>query len=330
MTTDPIRWGILSTGRIAGVFVEGLRALPDAQVVAVGSRSQDTAEAFGAKYAIPRRHGSYAALAADPEVDIVYVAPLHPWHKETAILCLNAGKAVLCEKPFTMNAREAREVVRVARRRKRFLMEAMWTRFMPLTIKLRRMLADGVIGDVRMLQANFGFDVGDKPEARHWKHSLGGGALLDLGVYAVSYAHMIFGGPPESVSGAAHLGATGVDDQESITLKFPGGRIASLCCAVRTSLGQHATIYGTAGRIRIEPAFLRPAKFTLSLPGKPDEVVEAPYPGNGYTCEAAAIHGYLREGKIEGDLMPLDETIEIMKTLDRIRKPWGLKYPTEE
>ena len=327
--SKPIRWGILATGGIAGTFVNGLRALPDAEVVAVGSRSRESAEAFGAKFSIPRRHATYEALAADPEVDVVYVASLHPWHKENSILCLNHGKAVLCEKPFTVNAADAEAVIAVARRRKLFLMEAMWTRFLPMTVKVRQWIKDGVIGAPRFFQANFGFDVGEKPDGRHLKHASGGGALLDVGVYTIAYAQMVFGCAPESVSGAALIGPTGVDEQAGALLRFPGGRIAQLSFAVRTNLGQAGTIYGTLGRIRLEPTFWRGSKMVLSVAGKPDEAVDLPPPGNGYTCEAAEVMRCLREGRLESDVMPLAETVSILRTMDALRKPWGLRYPGE-
>lgn len=328
--TKPIRWGILSTGNIAGAFVTGLRALPDAEVVAVGSRTRESAEAFGAKFGIPRRHATYEALAADPDVDVIYVASLHPFHKDNAILCLDHGKAVLCEKPFTVNAADAGQVVAVARRRKLFLMEAMWTRFLPMTVKVRQWLGDGVIGEPRFFQANFGFDVGEKPEGRHLKRASGGGGLLDVGVYTIAYAQMIFGGEPESISGAALIGPTGVDEQAGALLRYPGGRIAQLSFAVRMNLGQAATIYGTLGRIRLEPTFWRGSKMILSVAGKPDEAVDLPPPGNGYTCEAAEVMRCLREGRLESDVMPLDETLRIMRIMDTLREPWGLKYPSEE
>ncbi len=326
----PIRWGILSTGSIAGTFVNGLRALPEAQVTAVGSRTREAAEAFGDKFAIPRRHAGYEALAADPEVDVIYVASLHPFHKENALLCLRHGKAVLCEKPFTLNAREAEEVVAEARRRRLFLMEAMWTRFLPMTVRVREWLREGVIGEPRFFQANFGFDVGERPEGRHLKRDSGGGALLDVGIYTISYAHMVFGGAPETLSSAAHLGPTGVDVQAGALLRFPGGGIAQLSFAVRTGLGQAGTIYGTRGRIRIEPTFWKGSRVTLAVAGKPEETFDLTPPGNGYTCEAAEVMRCLREGRLESDVMPLDETLSIMRTLDAVRKPWGLTYPTEQ
>ena len=326
---EKIRWGILGTGRIAAKFAEGLAVLPDAELVAVGSRSQDTADAFAERFSIPRRHPSYADLAADPTVDVIYVATPHPLHKENSLLCLNAGKAVLCEKPFTINATQAEEVIRCAREKRLFLMEAMWTRFLPVMVKVREWLSAGAIGEPRMVSADFGFRAGFDPKGRLLNPSLGGGALLDVGVYTVSFASMVFGGPPCDIAALAHLGETGVDEQSAMVLRYGRGQLAVLSCAVRTSTPQEARIVGTEGTIRIDPPFWHSARATLSIAQQGDEVAEMPFDGNGYNCEAAEVMNCLRAGKLESNIMPLDETLTIMKTMDAIRKQWGLRYPME-
>ena len=195
MSTDKLRWGILGTGYIATLFAEGLRVVSDAELVAVGSRSQDSADAFGDKFDVPRRYASYEAVANDDEVDVVYVSTLHNLHKENTLMSLRAGKAVLCEKPFAINVNEAEEMVAVAREEKRFLMEAMWTRYFPIMVRLRELLAEGVIGDVRMLHADFGFRTDFDPRGRLFNPEFGGGALLDVGIYPLSLSYMIFGEP---------------------------------------------------------------------------------------------------------------------------------------
>lgn len=325
---EPIRWGILGTGRIAGLFATGLSALPDAALVAVGSRAAETADRFAEEHGAPRRHASYAALAADPEVEIVYVATPHPVHHAAARLCLEAGKAVLCEKPFTVNAAQAADLIGLAGERRLFLMEAMWTRFLPLMERFRGLVAAGAIGEPRLLAADFGFRHGGGPEHRLFDPALGGGALLDVGVYLVSLASMLFGAP-ERVTGFAHLGPTGVDEQAALVLGYPGGLLAQLTAAVRTSTPQEVTLMGTEGTLRIHPLWWKPTRMTLTRPGQPDEPFEIPFAGNGYNYEAAEAMRCLRSDELESPVMPLAETLAVLGTLDEVRAQWGLRYPTE-
>jgi len=322
-----IRWGILGTGAIAKKFASGLAAVDDATLVAVGSRTQERAEEFGDEFTVPRRHGSYAELGADPEVDVIYVATPHPFHKECTLLCLEGGKAVLCEKPFAINARQAQQMTDCARQKGLFLMEAMWTRFLPAICKVRAWLAEGAIGEPRMLRADFGFRSGWNPEGRLLNPALGGGALLDVGVYTVALAFMVMGEQPDRIESVAHIGETGVDEQSAMLLGFDEGRLAALTCAVRTATPHSARIDGTEGSILI-PDFWHATEATLKA-GDREEHFEHPHEGNGYNYEAAEVGRCLRAGKLEGEIMPLDETLAIMTTLDAIRAPWGLKYPGE-
>jgi predicted dehydrogenase len=323
------RWGILGTGAIARQFVRGLRSLPEAEVLAVGSRSEASAAKFADERNIPRGHASYHALASDPDVDVVYIATPHPFHAENAMLCLEAGKAVLCEKPFCVNAPEAERVVELARERGLFIMEGMWTRFFPLMEEVRRLVSEGDIGEVRMLNVDFGFRADLDPASRLFDQTLGGGALLDVGVYCVSFASMVLGRPSGSV-GISHLGETGVDEQASVVLEHEGGRLANLSIGIRTTTPQEATIIGTEAYVRIHAPWWRPESMTISRPGTEDEHVEAPVSGNGFNYEAAEVMRCLEAGKTESDIMPLDETVSIMKTMDSIRAAWGLRYPGEE
>jgi predicted dehydrogenase len=325
---ETLRWGILGTGAIARKFAEGLASADGAQLTAVGSRSQDSAEDFAGRFSVPHRHGSYAALAGDEAVDVIYVATPHCAHKDNTLLCLSAGKAVLCEKPFAINAAEAREMIGAARREGLLLMEAMWTRFLPAMVRLRELLAAGAIGEVRMVQADFGFRTAWRPEGRLLNPHLGGGALLDVGVYTVSLASMILG-PPARIAGVAHLGETGVDEQAGIVLLHDGGQIAVLSTAVRTSTPREATILGTEGYIRIHSPWFRPGRMTLSTGRRKDKLLKLPFKGNGYSYEAEEVMNCLRAGRTESDLMGLDETLSIMETMDEIRAQWGLKYPME-
>jgi len=323
------RWGILGTGAIARQFVRGLRALSEAEVFAVGSRSEASAAKFADKNNIPRRHASYEDLISDPDVDVVYIATPHPLHAENAALCLQAGKAVLCEKPFCVNAAEAEQVVELAREKRLFIMEGMWTRFIPLMEEVRRLVSQRALGEVRMLNADFGFRADLDPASRLFDQKLGGGALLDVGVYCVSFASMILGQPSGSV-GLSHLGETGVDEQASIVLEHEGGRLANLSIGIRTATPQEATIMGTEGYVRIHAPWWRPKSMTIYRPGEESETVDAPVSGNGFNYEAAEVMRCLEAGKTESDVMPLEETVSVMRTMDRIRAAWGLRYPGEE
>lgn len=326
---DKIRWGILGTGSIAKKFAHGLEAVPDAELVAVGSRNADTAAAFADEFKVPRRHDSYAGLAQDDGVDLVYVSSPHQAHKDDTILCLKAGKGVLCEKPFAINRAEAQAMVDTARSEKRFLMEAMWTRFLPVMQQVRAWLKEGIVGEPRMVQADFGFRADLDPTSRLFDPNFGGGSLLDVGVYAVSFASMVLGGPPAQVLSLAHLGETKVDEQAAMVFGYPGGALALLASAVRTETAQDARIIGTEGIIQVPAPFWRSTKAVLTLNGKEPQKFGLPYAGNGYNCEAAAAGACLRDGKLEHETMPLDESLTIMETMDRVRAQWGLKYPME-
>jgi predicted dehydrogenase len=326
--TAPVRWGILGTGNIAKQFARGLAAVPDAALAAVGSRSQAAADAFGTEFKVPRRHASYEALARDPEVDVVYVSTPHPLHRDNSVLCLQAGKAVLCEKPFTINAGEAEEVVAIARAKKRFLMEAMWTRFQPTIVRVKQWLADGAIGEPRIVQADFGFRAGIDPKSRLFDPALGGGALLDVGVYTVAMASLVFGPKPARIDAQAHLGATGIDEQTAMVLGYANGGLAVLSCAVRANTPQETRIIGTEGAIHI-PSFWRATKATLTR-GSATETVEMPFAGNGYNYQAAEVGRCLRAGLTESPAMTLDESLAIMRTMDAVRERIGLRYPQEK
>ena len=328
---DKIRWGILGTGGIANTFATGLSFLPHAELVAVGSRKQETADAFADKYNIPHRHAGYESLASDPGVDAIYVCTPHPMHRDASMLCLQGGKAVLCEKPFTINAAEAQELITYARQHRLFLMEAMWTRFLPLMGKVRELLAQKVIGEVRTVMADFGFRTDFNPSSRLLAPELGGGALLDVGVYTISFASMVLGGKlPSRIAGLADMGGTGVDEQSAYLLGYPNGALAMLFSAVRTDSPHEATILGENGRIKIHASFFNSTRLTLSVNGKEDQVIDAPFEGNGFNYETAEVMRCLRAGKLESDILPLDESLAIMQTMDTLRAPWGLKYPTEK
>ncbi len=317
MPDSPLRWGILGTGGIAATFATDLRLTDSGVAVAVGSRSQGSADRFGDEFGIAKRHAGYESLVADPDVEVIYVATPHPMHRDNAILALRAGKHVLVEKPFTMDAAEAREVVGVARESGLFAMEAMWTRFLPHIAVIRDWLAGGVLGDVVTVTADHGQWFAEDPEFRLFAPDLGGGALLDLGVYPVSFASMVLGTPSRIVS-ISDPAFTGVDAQTSMLFGYEGGAQAVLTCTLRAKSATRAAIVGTAGRIEVEGDFYAPATTTL-LPrdGAPTRV-ESVHEGRGLRHQADEVARRLRAGELESPLMPLDETISIMATMDTV------------
>lgn len=327
---EPIRWGILATGGIAGAFARALPFVPDSTLVAVGSRTADRAEAFGGQYAIPRRHGSYEALAADPEVDVIYVASPHAFHAEHAALCLEHGKAVLCEKAFTINAAEARRLVDAARSRKRFLMEALYTRHLPLVKEVKRRVDAGQIGDVRMVTANRCSRGGPfPPGGRHMTLALGGGSLLDVGIYVLSFAALFLGARPQHVYGVGHLGETGADEHGALALSYDNGAVASLTFGLRTQNIDDARILGTEGMILIDAPFWGATRATIRMADGTEEVIERPIEGNGLNYEASEVVRCLREGALESPIMPLDDSVALMEVMDQVRRSWGLVYPND-
>lgn len=271
MDNQSVRWAILGTGKIADEFAQGLTQLPTATLLAVGSRTLANAAQFASRHGVARAYGSYAELVADPDIDVVYIATPHIVHKEHCLLALEANKAVLCEKPFALNASEAREVIALAQQKQRFCMEAMWMRFIPAMRKVQELVAANAIGEIRMIQASLGFLVEYDPEHRAFNLALGGGALLDLGVYPLSLI-IQFLGPPTTIHSHAHIGATGVDEQAAVILGFANGAIATLSTSLRTYNANAAVLMGSAGQLHIHEPLYRPEaltlqKYTLSVGG---------------------------------------------------------------
>jgi predicted dehydrogenase len=312
-----IRWGILGPGSISKTFAKGLADVPGADLAAVGSRDLGRAKAFAAEFGFRRAHGAYQDLVNDPEVDVIYIGTPHSFHHPHTLLALNAGKHVLCEKPFALSAAEATEMVAKARETGLFLMEAMWTRFLPALQKVRELVADGTIGELRMIQADFGFRTEFNPAGRLFDPALGGGSLLDVGVYPISLASMLLG-PAERVRAIATLGETGVDEQAAVLLGYASGAMAMAFAAVRTNSPEEAVIVGTEGWIKIEPPFWHATQLTVQKPGQPLMRLELPYEGNGYNYQAAAVQAAIVAGQTESTVMSLDESIQIMATLDEI------------
>jgi len=319
------RWGILATGFIATRFVEDLRLLPDAEVAAVGSRSPEGAQRFADRHGIARAYGSWAELAADDSLDVVYVATPHAAHHAAATICLQAGRAVLVEKPFTLDRRSGAELVDLARSRDVFLMEAMWMRCNPLLRRVAELVADGAIGQVTTVAADFGAAGPFPPEHRMRARTLGGGALLDLGVYPVGLAHLLLG-VPQQVRAFAQLSPEGVDENTGILLGYADGALATLSCGMVGATPLVASVTGTAGRIDLPAPFYRPPYATLHRDGAAPEVLPADLSGWGYQHEAAEVQRCLAAGLRESPLVPQRATLEVLGLLDDIRAQIGVDY----
>ena len=325
---ETIRWGILAAGGIAGALAYAINHTEGAELLAIGSRDQAKAEAFGDRFQIPRRYGSYEALVADPDVDIVYVSSPHPFHYENMRLCLEAGKHVLCEKPFMLNAEQTASIIKLAREKKLFAMEAMWTRFLPSIFKVRELIAEGAIGDVVQVQASFNFSANYDPEHRLFNLKLGGGALLDVGIYPLAFASMILG-KPQQIRSLTTLGKTGSDENSTVIMHYAGGQLAILSAGLRASNLRSASIGGTKGAILLPDDFFRAEYIILHPEGGEKVRHDFPFRANGYEYEVEAINDCLRAGQLESALMPLDETLALSQQMDEIREDWGLVYPGE-
>ncbi|TWI61466.1 putative dehydrogenase [Pseudoduganella lurida] len=331
MTDRTIRWGILGTGKIARAFATALKDTPDAVLAAVASRSVGNATQFASDHGsheLTKSHGSYEALASDPDVDAIYIATPHPMHHENALLCLNGGKHVLVEKAFTVNRREAEEVVALARARGLFAMEAMWTRFHPAVLEAKRLIAGGEIGTVTSALGDFGFHSDAGPEHRLFNPALGGGALLDLGIYPLSTA-AYFLGPVQTVQAAGRLGATGVDVQAAFTLMHEGGAMSVGSCSLLARTPVEFTICGSKGFIKLHGRFHNTEDLTIELNDGTRRVVHVPRIGNGYAHEIIEVNRCLREGLLESPVMPLDESVALMGVLDEIRRQIGVTYDAD-
>ncbi|MET9776063.1 Gfo/Idh/MocA family oxidoreductase [Streptomyces sp. NPDC006367] len=331
MAEQKVRWGILATGGMAATFTADLVDLPDAEVVAVASRTEASAKAFAERFGIPRAYGDWETLALDEDVDVVYVATPHAAHRAAAGLCLRAGRNVLCEKPFTLNVREAEELVALARENGSFLMEAMWMYCNPLVRRLKTLVDDGAIGEVRTVQADFGLAGPFPPAHRLRDPAQGGGALLDLGVYPVSFAQLLLG-EPSDVAARAVLSPEGVDLQTGAVLSYDGGALASVHCSITGGTPNSAAVTGSEGRIDVPDGFFFPERFVLHRAGRdPEEFTADPADGPRASLrhEAREVMRALRAGETESPLVPLDGTLAVMRTLDAIRERVGVRYPGE-
>ena len=322
-----VRWGVAGPGGIATQFADGMTLVEGGAITAVASRSRERADAYADRFGIATRHESYEALAEDPDVDAVYVATPHSRHEADTLLFLEAGKHVLCEKPFALNAEQGRRMVDAARSRGLFLMEAMWTRFLPGYRALVDVIGEGRIGEPLLVEGDFGFRAPVQPDHRHFALELGGGALLDLGIYPIQLCTLVLG-LPDRVVAAGHVGETGVDEQVAALLHHPGGRLGVVKAAIRTPMACTARVAGTEGWIDI-PAFLH-CPFWLDVNvGGSTERLDTAFEGDGLRFQVEEVHRCLADGRTESDVMPLDETLAIAAILDDIRTQVGVVYPGE-
>jgi predicted dehydrogenase len=323
-----IRWGILGTGFIAGLQTQDL-AGNGFTVQAVGSRTLESSRRFSERFGIPSAHGSYEALVADPEVDVVYVATPHTFHYTHALLALNAGKHVLVEKPFTVNAWEAQELAAQAEAQGLVVLEAMWSRFLPHMARLREIIAGDSLGQIRKVTASHNQNLPKDPAHRLNDPALGGGALLDLGVYPVSFAFDVLGAP-DTIRASAAMTATGVDRQTAAIFEYPDGQQAIVDCALDTASSNRAAIIGTDGWIDIEPTWYNPTPFTrYDNQGNVLERFDQPVTGRGMQYQAAEMERLIRAGVTAGTVLPPAESVAVMAAMDEIRRQIGLTYDAD-
>ncbi len=322
-----IKWGIIGTGYIASKFAKATVCCDQSQLVAIGSREQCKADKFGDEFNVPHCYSSYEQLVTDADIDAVYISTPHTFHKDNCVLALQAGKAVLCEKPFTINAAQAREVIDLARKKNLFLMEAMYSRFLPPIKKLREMVESGLIGQPRILQVQLGKEFKHK-DSWHYDKNMAGGALMDLGVYCASLASMIFG-QPKSVASVGHICEAGVDEQSTTVLVYGPNQNAVLITSFATDTPCEAILIGETGWIRLGPGWTKGSPLTLEGTSCQQEVFDVPCEENGFVYQLAEVAACLAAGKTESEIMPLDETLGVLETLDEIRNQWGYKFPGE-
>ncbi len=321
-----LRWGILATGGIAHAFASDLR-VAGRTLAAVGSRRIEAAQEFAAQHGIPRAHGSYEELVNDPDVDIVYIATPHSHHLEGAVLALEHGKHVLIEKPLTLDADEAVAIRDIAAARGLLAMEAMWTRYLPHMVRLRELLEAGAIGEIRALSADHTQSLPTDPAHRLNALELGGGALLDLGVYPVSFAWDILGAPAE-IRAVGRLGETGADTEAAISMTHASGAVSSLLTSSRAAGANVAQIVGTAGRVEIDSVWYTPTSFRVyGTDGSVREDYRGEVAGRGMQFQALHAEAAIAEGRADSTLLPLEESVAIMGTLDEIRSQLGVRYP---
>ncbi len=326
MNDKKIKWGILGTGIIANLFAAGLKDAYNAEPYAVGSRSLEKAENFAKKFNFKKAYGSYDEAASDPEADILYIATPHNLHFENTLMCLGYNKHVLCEKPFGINGREAREMIAEAQKKKLFLMEAMWSRFLPNLLKAKEIVESGAIGKVKLITAYFGLKSDHTPQQRHFNKALGGGALLDIGIYPVFLSLFILG-KPDSFTAIAGIGPTGVDNTISMTFKYGPDVLSVMYSTLISNPDTVAEIHGEKGKIIFDKWWFTPVNIKLTDGDGNESKVPLEFKGNGYNYEAEEAGECILSGKIQSSKMSWKESLQLIDMMDAVRKVCGIVYP---
>ena len=325
------KWGILGPGTIANSFVQGLQVLENAEVAAVGAYPSglERGKLFAKKYEIPKCHESYEALIDDNNIDIIYIAALNTAHKKYAMMALESGKNVLCEKPLALNTKDAKDIVDCAKKNNRFLMEAMWTKFLPATAAVRDWLSIGLIGEVRQFKSDFCFRCDWNPNNRLLSLEHGGGALMDVGIYNIAYANMVYHSLPEKITHDAYIGPTGVDEQSCAILQYEKGGLAVIMQSVRTRSPWDAWIIGTEGYIYL-PEFWHGQSAVVYLNGKDPVTHDFPFEASGYNYEAEEVMRCIREGRMQSEIHTHESTLSTLNIMDEMRRDWGMRFPCED
>ncbi|PCH70350.1 MAG: dehydrogenase [Bacteroidales bacterium] len=323
-----ISWGILGAGKIAKKFAEDFKVVDNGKITAVASRSQDRSNKFADEFKIPEAYSSYEEMVKNPDIDVVYVATPHNFHLEHASLCLNNGKSVLCEKPVTVNSAEFELLQNLAKEKNLFFMEALWTYYLPAILQAMDWIKKGKIGDVKQVQVSFGYTGDMDKKMRLANPDLAGGALLDIGIYGIAIAELVFDEELEEIQSMAHFSDTGIDDYNSIQLKYKSGGMAQISSSFVSELKNEAVIYGTKGRIEIPQFWMAKKAFLITTDEKLEFINKMPQ--MGYNHEAFAVNELLKKGAIESSVVPLVKSKRILSIMDQVREQIGLKYPFEK
>ncbi|MCB8977310.1 MAG: Gfo/Idh/MocA family oxidoreductase [Ardenticatenaceae bacterium] len=358
--SKPIHWGIVGTGMVANHFANGLRLLPGSQLLAISSRQESTAKIFASQHDVPRTFVGHQSLASDPDIDVVYIGTPHPTHKQIALDCIEAGKAILIEKPFALNEQEAQIIVNKAREKGVFCMEAMWMRFIPLIQRVKNIVTEDALGENLLLNATLGFRSPFSSENRFFNLKLGGGALLDAGVYPINLAFWLLG-KPNTIKSYLKIGQTGVDELGAFIFGYQNGSLAVLSTGNRIFSFNQASIQGEKGRLQIYEPIYSPTRMKIDIfqdsksSSKVRQIasqlewlrkmsrrvrtltsrlqnsdIYMPITGNGYQYEAEEVEHCIRNGQLESNIMPLNETLDVLSVMDEIRKQWDFFYPVEK
>ena len=326
--SDQLRIGVMGTGRIVAQWARDVAAGKAAEITAIASRDEGRAREAAQRYGIPKAFGSYEAMLAGDVCDAVYIATPHSMHRACALMAIEAGKHVLCEKPIAPNAAQFKEMAAAAKARGVLLMEGMWTRFFPATGEVRRLVRSGELGETRMIQADFSFLTPFETQTRMFDPARAGGALLDVGCYGIHYVMDLYGAAPEEISGTAVMGSSGVDEQAVIALRFPGGRVASVACGLRVSLPDTARVHGTEASVEV-PGFWHPSGYSLTRDGKTAHVRVPEHAPEGFAYEVRHFRECVEKGLLESPIIPHADSLAALEVMDAFRAQIGLRYPFE-